>query len=42
LRAIADIAVAVALGGDCPADITLVRAEPDVYAPVAPDPISDF
>jgi Transposase DDE domain group 1 len=33
-----DLAVALALGGDCLADIALLRAEPGVYARVASDP----
>ncbi|MGC4935346.1 IS1380 family transposase, partial [Gordonia sp. DT30] len=33
-----DLAVAVALGGDCLADINQVRAHPGVFGPVASDP----
>ncbi|UIX33303.1 IS1380 family transposase [Streptomyces sp. GQFP] len=33
-----DVALAVALGGDCLADIGMMRAEPDVFGPVASDP----
>jgi hypothetical protein len=33
-----DAALAVALGGDCLADIAMLRAEPDVFGPVASDP----
>ncbi|WHU48105.1 transposase [Gordonia sp. L191] len=33
-----DLAVAVALGGDCLADINQVRADPAVFGPVASDP----
>jgi DDE family transposase len=33
-----DLAVTLALGGDCLADIALLRAEPGVYGPVASDP----
>lgn len=33
-----DVALAVALGGDCLADIGMLRAEPDVFGPVASDP----
>ncbi|GAA3167855.1 IS1380 family transposase [Streptomyces virens] len=33
-----DIALAVALGGDCLADIGMLRAEPAVFGPVASDP----
>ena len=32
-----DLAVALALGGDCLADVALLRAEPGVYGPVASD-----
>lgn len=34
-KIIADLAVAVALGGDCLADINQVRAYPAVFGPVA-------
>jgi arginase family enzyme len=34
-----DLAVTVALGGDCLADIGIVRAEPTVFGAVASDPI---
>jgi hypothetical protein len=37
-KVIADLAVTLALGGDCLADIALVRAEPGVYGLVASDP----
>jgi len=33
-----DLAVALALGGDCLADVDLVRAEPGVFGRVASDP----
>lgn len=33
-----DLALAVALGGDCLADITLLRSEPPVFGPVASGP----
>lgn len=33
-----DLARAVALGGDCLADVGILRAEPDVFGPVASDP----
>ncbi|MFF3336401.1 IS1380 family transposase [Streptomyces sp. NPDC002888] len=33
-----DLALAVALGGDCLADVGMLRAEPDVFGPVASDP----
>jgi hypothetical protein len=37
-KVLADVAVAVALGGDCPADVALVRAQPDLFGSVASDP----
>ncbi len=33
-----DVALAVALGGDCLADVAMLRAEPGVFGPVACDP----
>ncbi|HEX5880473.1 MAG TPA: IS1380 family transposase [Actinomycetota bacterium] len=33
-----DLAVGLALGGDCLADVNLLRAEPGVFGPVASDP----
>jgi hypothetical protein len=33
-----DLAVAVALGGDCVADLAVVRAQPELFGPVASDP----
>lgn len=33
-----DVALAVALGGDCLADVALLRTEPAVFGPVASDP----
>lgn len=33
-----DVALAVALGGDCLADVAMPRAEPAVFGPVASDP----
>ncbi len=33
-----DVALAVALGGECLADVAMLRAEPAVFGPVAPDP----
>jgi len=38
-KIIADLAVAVALGGDCLADIAVLRAQPEVAGPVASDPV---
>jgi hypothetical protein len=37
-KIVLDLAVAVALGGDCAADIALVRAQPGLFGPVASDP----
>ncbi|MFF5344079.1 IS1380 family transposase [Streptomyces althioticus] len=33
-----DVALAVALGGDCLADVGMLRAEPAVFGPIASDP----
>jgi hypothetical protein len=38
-KIIADLAVAVALGGDCLADAGMLRAEPRLFGPVASDPV---
>lgn len=37
-KVVLDLALSLALGGDCLADITLLRAEPGVYGLVASDP----
>jgi hypothetical protein len=37
-KVLLDVAVAVALGGDCLADLAAVRAQPAVFGPVASDP----
>lgn len=37
-KVVLDLATAVALGGDCAADLAVVRAQPDVFGPVASDP----
>ena len=37
-KVVTDLAVMLALGGDCLADIVLLRAEPGVYGLVASDP----
>jgi hypothetical protein len=37
-KIVCDLAVALAVGGDCLADLALVRAEPAVFGPVASDP----
>ncbi|MDH6129199.1 hypothetical protein P3T39_006188 [Kitasatospora sp. GP82] len=33
-----DVALAVALGGDCLSDVAMLRAEPAVFGPVSSDP----
>jgi hypothetical protein len=33
-----DLALAVAVGGDCLSDVAVLRAEPQVFGPVASDP----
>jgi Transposase DDE domain group 1 len=38
-RIVADLAVAVALGGDCLADVAMLRAQPGLFGPVASDPV---
>src|SRR5436190_9721064 len=38
-KMIADLAVAVALGGDSLADIAVLRCEPGLFGPVASDPV---
>lgn len=37
-KVLLDVAVAVALGGDCLADTAVVRAQPELFGPVASDP----
>lgn len=37
-KVLLDLATAVALGGDCAADLAVVRARPDAFGPVASDP----
>lgn len=37
-KTVLDLAVAIALGGDCLADAALVRAQPDLFGAVASDP----
>ena len=37
-KVVLDLAVTLALGGDCLADVAVLRAEPGVYGPVASDP----
>jgi hypothetical protein len=38
-KIVADLAMAVALGGDCLADIAMLRAQPELAGPVASDPV---
>jgi hypothetical protein len=38
-KIVADLAMAVALGGDCLADIAVLRAQPELADPVASDPV---
>jgi Transposase DDE domain group 1 len=37
-KVILDLAVTLALGGDCMADVALLRTSPGVFGPVASDP----
>ena len=37
-KVIADLAIAVALGGDCLADVAVLREQPGLFGPVASDP----
>jgi Transposase DDE domain group 1 len=37
-KVLVDVAIAVALGGDCLADVAVVRAQPELFGPVASDP----
>ena len=37
-KVLLDVATAVALGGDCLADVAAVRAQPELFGPVASDP----
>ena len=39
-KALLDLALSLAFGGDCLADIAVLRAEPGLYGPVASDPTS--
>jgi len=38
-KIVTDLAVAVALGGDCLADVGVLRAEPALFGPTASDPV---
>ncbi|MET7978257.1 transposase, partial [Streptomyces mirabilis] len=37
-KVLLDVALGVALGGECLADVAMLRAEPGVFGPVASDP----
>jgi hypothetical protein len=37
-KIVTDLAITIALGGDCAADIAVLRAQPAVFGPVASDP----
>ncbi|SNT64581.1 Transposase DDE domain group 1 [Streptosporangium subroseum] len=37
-KIIADLAVSLALGGDCLADIAILRSQPELFGPIASDP----
>jgi hypothetical protein len=38
-KIVADLAAAVALGGDCLADVAVLREQPELAGPVASDPV---
>jgi hypothetical protein len=38
-KIIADLAVALAMGGDCLADVAMLRSQPQLFGPVASDPV---
>jgi hypothetical protein len=38
-KAVTDLAVALALGGDCLADVAMLRSQPELFGPVASDPV---
>jgi hypothetical protein len=38
-KIITDLAVTVALGGDCLADVAMLRAQPELFGPAASDPV---
>ena len=41
-KVVADLAAALALGGDCLADIVVLRGQPDLAGPVASDPVESW
>jgi hypothetical protein len=38
-KIVTDLAVALALGGDCLADVAMLRSQPELFGPVASDPV---
>ncbi len=38
-KILTDLAIALALGGDCLADVAVLRAQPELAGPVASDPV---
>ena len=38
-KIITDLTVAMAVGGDCLADVAMLRAQPELFGPVASDPV---
>jgi Transposase DDE domain group 1 len=38
-KAVTDLVVALGLGGDCLADVAVLRAQPELFGPVASDPV---
>jgi hypothetical protein len=38
-KIVTDLAVALAAGGDCLADVAMLRAQPELFGPVASDPV---
>jgi Transposase DDE domain group 1 len=38
-KIVTDLAVALALGGDCLADVAMLRCQPELFGPVASDPV---
>jgi Transposase DDE domain group 1 len=38
-KIITDLAVSLALGGDCLADVAMLRSQPELFGPVASDPV---
>jgi hypothetical protein len=38
VKVLCELAISLAVGGDCLADVAVLRTEPGVYGPVASDP----